>query len=34
MSPLKSNSKGTNANNEPDILIELLQDTIHKLKKN
>ena len=33
MSPVKSNSKETNANNESDILIESLQDTIHILKK-
>ena len=33
MSPVKSSSKETNANNESDILIELLQDTIHILKK-
>ena len=33
MSPVKSNSKETNANDESDILIELLQDTIHILKK-
>ena len=33
MSPVKSNSKETNANNESDILIESLQDTIHVLKK-
>ena len=34
MSPVKSNSKETNINNESDILIESLQDTIHILKKN
>ena len=33
ISPVKSNSKETNANNESDILIESLQDTIHVLKK-
>ena len=33
MCPVKSNSKETNANNESDILIESLQDTIHILKK-
>ena len=33
MPPVKSNSKETNANDESDILIELLQDTIHILKK-
>ena len=33
MSPVKSNSKETNANNESDILIESLQDTVHILKK-
>ena len=34
ISPVKSNSKETNINNESDILIESLQDTIHILKKN
>ena len=33
ISPVKYNSKGTNANNESDILIESLQDTVHILKK-
>ena len=33
MSPVKSNSKETNINNESDILIESLQGTIHILKK-
>ena len=33
MSPVKSKSKGKNTNNEPDILIESLQDTIRILKK-
>ena len=33
MSPVKSNSKETNANNESDILIESPQDTIHTLTK-
>ena len=33
ISPVKSNSKETNANNKSDILIESLQDTIHVLKK-
>ena len=34
MSPVKSNSKETNANNESDILIDSFQDTIHIQKKN
>ena len=33
ISPVKSNSKETTANNESDILIESLQDTIYILKK-
>ena len=33
MSLVKSNSKGINTNNESDILIESLQDTIFILKK-
>ena len=33
ISPVKSNSKETNANNKSDILIESLQDTILVLKK-
>ena len=33
MSPVKSNSKETNVNNESDILTKSLQDTIHILKK-
>ena len=33
MSPVKSNNKDTNVNNESDILIESPQDTIHILKK-
>ena len=33
ISPVKSNSKGTNTNNESDILIKSLQDTIFILKK-
>ena len=33
MSPVKSNSKGINTNNESDILIESLQDTVRILKK-
>ena len=33
MSPVKSSSKETNANNESDKLIESLHDTIHTLKK-
>ena len=33
ISPIKSNSKGINTNNESDILNESLQDTIHILKK-
>ena len=33
MSPVKSNSEETNANNESDMLIESLQDTIHIQKK-
>ena len=33
MSPFKSHSKETNDNNESDILIESLQDTIHILTK-
>ena len=33
MSPVKSNSKGISTNNESDILIESLQDTIRILKK-
>ena len=32
MSPVKFTSKGTNTNNESDILIESLQDTICILK--
>ena len=34
MPPVKSNSKGINSNNESDILIESLQDTIPILKNN
>ena len=34
MSPVKSNSKEANINNESSILIESLQDTIYRLKKN
>ena len=34
ISPVKSNSKGTNTNNESDILIKSLQETIFILKKN
>ena len=34
ISPVKSNSKGTNTNNESDILIKSRQDTIFILKKN
>ena len=33
MSPVKSNSKGINTNNESDILIESLQHTIRILKE-
>ena len=33
MSPVKSNSKETNANNDSDILIKSLQNPIHILKK-
>ena len=33
ISPVKSNSKETNVNNEFDTLIESLQDAIHILKK-
>ena len=33
ISPVKSNSKGTNTNNESDILIKSLQETIFILKK-
>ena len=33
MSPVKSNSKEANVNNESSILIESLQDTIYILKK-
>ena len=33
MSPVKSNSNEANVNNESDILIKSLQDTIHILKK-
>ena len=33
VSPVKSNSKKTNINNESDILIESLQDTTHIVKK-
>ena len=33
ISPVKSNSKGTNTNNESDILTKLLQETIFILKK-
>ena len=33
MSLVKSNSKGINTNNESDVLIESLQDTIRILKK-
>ena len=34
MSPVKFNGKGINTNNESDILIDSLQDTIRILKKN
>ena len=33
MSPVKSNNKETNVNNESDIIIESPQDTIHIPKK-
>ena len=33
ISPVKSNNKETNANNESDIFIDSLQDTTHILKK-
>ena len=34
MSPVKSNSREANVNNESGILIESLQDKIYILKKN